>query len=303
MTFEDISKSTSMTLEDILTTLVANDMITIRDEPAVLMAKKKRAQQHQRESGGPAARQAVTRTQTSDGHGPSVMPDDYTIHIDRPILREYLTRQDQKGYLRLRPERLKYTPFLVQRLTLTKNGMIESQTVAKAKAVEVQGEIPDVRPDASTEINGHGFDSQAMDLEPVNGENADQGPSSAAIDDAQSSDVDLGGYGQEEPNGSANVPHSNQAPQRAITLSPSPPVPENDFMPMQSTAVPPVTQTPSRKGRNDMLSPSSIGTGVKSPGRRSTRNRISNSMTPAPSLQLDFGPRSTRSGSRVNPLS
>jgi hypothetical protein len=130
VTFEDISKATSMTLEDILTILVSNDMITIRDQPSDMMAKRKRAQMVQREQGG-AARQAVSRTGQIGAPAPSVMPEDYTIHWDRSYVNAYLHRQAAKGYLQLRPEKLKYTPFLVQRL-------------AKAQAIEVQGEEPDL---------------------------------------------------------------------------------------------------------------------------------------------------------------
>jgi len=132
-----------MTLEDILTTLVSNDMITIRDQPSDMMAKRKRAQMEQREHGG-AARQAVSRTGNNGAPAPSVMPDDYTVHWDRSYVNAYLQRQAAKGYLKLRPEKLKYTPFLVQRLTIGRNGAIESQTVAKAQAIEVQGEEPNL---------------------------------------------------------------------------------------------------------------------------------------------------------------
>jgi hypothetical protein len=144
VTFEEISKATSMTLEDILTTLVTNDMITIRDQPSDMMAKRKRAQMEQREQGG-AARQAVSRTGHNGAPAPSVMPEDYTIHWDRSYIDAYLQRQAAKGYLKLRPEKLKYTPFLVQRLAIGRNGAIESQTVAKAQAIEVQGEEPNLK--------------------------------------------------------------------------------------------------------------------------------------------------------------
>jgi len=179
-----------MTLEDILTTLVKNDMITIRDQPSDMLAKRKRAQMEQREQGG-AARQAVSRTGHNGAPAPSVMPEDYTIHWDRPYVHAYLQRQAAKGYLKLRPEKLKYTPFLVQRLTIGRNGALESQTVAKAQAIEVQGEEPDLMrpsgpsrdsyPDENGELrtsNG-GISHDAHQGEDRNQENSDE-PSALA---------------------------------------------------------------------------------------------------------------------------
>jgi hypothetical protein len=132
-----------MTLEDILTTLVTNDMITIRDDPIALMAKRKKAQMEQSEKTG-LARQAVSRLTQTGGHtNIVVMPEDYTIVWSKSIVRDYLHNQTQKGYLQLKPDKLKYTPFLIQRLVLSRNGMLEKHAISKAQAVEIQGREPD----------------------------------------------------------------------------------------------------------------------------------------------------------------
>jgi len=288
-----------MTPEDILSTLVLNDMITIRDEPAELMARKKRAQQKQRDQGG-LARQAVSRTQQSGGSGPSVMPDDYTIHIDRPVLMEYLSRQAEKGYLQLRPERLKYTPFLVQRLALTKNGMIESKTVTKAQAVEVQGETPDFQPDASAVVDGQ---ESAL---PIAGENM----AIIAGGDYETPTSPFGQLPKNETQSAAlthitNGPNGltavSEGPRRAISPAVEATASGSAIAPVSSSTTP---RTPSRKANGNFFSPSNtsdIGNN-DSHARRTLRQRTSSSMTPAPPPQFDVMRRSTRSGPKLNGL-
>lgn len=121
--FEDISKATSMTMEDILTMLTKLDMITIRDEPAELLAKKQNAVSLQRASGG-AARQAVSREDNphnGGSPGSCVVPLDYDITWNTEEVDAYLEKQGAKGYYTLKPGKLKYTPFLVQRSGLDRD--------------------------------------------------------------------------------------------------------------------------------------------------------------------------------------
>lgn len=147
VSFEDVSKGTSMTLDDILKTLVNNDFITIRDAPAELAKKRKRAEKQKQHAGGGVARQALSRgNQTTGMPDAQIMPEDYTIHWDQAQVEAFLGEQDRKPHYRLKPEKLKYTPFLVQRLVLGKDGMVEAESVAKARAVEVQGEEPALGP-------------------------------------------------------------------------------------------------------------------------------------------------------------
>jgi hypothetical protein len=294
ITFEAISKATSMTSEDVLSTLVANDMITIRDEPAVLVAKKKRAQQQHREQGG-VARQAVSRTQQTGGSGPSVMPDDYTIHVHHPSIKEYLARQENKGYLQLRPERLKYTPFLVQRLTLTKSGMIESHTVAKAQAIEVQGESPDLEGAGGMKIKGSLPQAEVPDDDPAMEVNRTPEAATTSThhkNGIRSSDQLAIGSDTPTPASSALDP----------ALFPSAPSSINGSGLASAQAIETwLPRTPSRKGRKDFLSPSGVNDmGNGSPSRRSLRSRIAESSTPVQPFQSDYTSRSTRSGSRAD---
>jgi hypothetical protein len=143
-TLQDISKGTSMTLEDILATLQHHGMIHIDDNPDELAAKRRQESSSKRSAmaGGGMARKALARN--SDRSQTTVIPEHYEILWDRQAVREHLERYASKGYLELKPEHLKYTPFLVTRITLGKDGMLHTLAMAKGQAVEVQGREPDL---------------------------------------------------------------------------------------------------------------------------------------------------------------
>lgn len=143
-TLQDISKSTSMTLEDILATLQHHDMIHIDDNIEEFAVKRRQESNSKRSAmaGGGMARKALSRN--SDRSQSMVIPEHYEIIWDRQAVREHLERYASKGYLELKPEHLKYTPFLVTRITLGKDGMLHTLAMAKGQAVEVQGREPDL---------------------------------------------------------------------------------------------------------------------------------------------------------------
>ncbi|KAF9266517.1 hypothetical protein L218DRAFT_996694 [Marasmius fiardii PR-910] len=114
---EDISAATSMTIEDIYNTLAQQGMIThspasppVRPSPGQSIKYPKG-----RKSG--IARRHLQRTQTSDkpaedaAKGLFVAPTHYEIHWDRDKVSQYLTAWEAKGYLTLKPEKLKWSPF------------------------------------------------------------------------------------------------------------------------------------------------------------------------------------------------
>lgn len=133
-----------MTLEDILATLQHHGMIHIDDNPDELEAKRRQESNSKRSAnaGGGMARKALSRN--SDRSQTTVIPEHYEILWDRQAVREHLERYATKGYLELKPEHLKYTPFLVTRITLGKDGMLHTLAMAKGQAVEVQGKEPDL---------------------------------------------------------------------------------------------------------------------------------------------------------------
>ncbi|KAJ9110843.1 hypothetical protein QFC19_001352 [Naganishia cerealis] len=141
---QDISKATSMTMDDILATLQHHGMIHIDDSPDELAAKRKQQNSSKRSAGGNGmARKALVRSNDND-QSATVIPEHYEILWDRQAVREHLERYAAKGYLELKPEHLKYTPFLVTRITLGKDGMLHSLAMAKGQAIEVQGKEPDL---------------------------------------------------------------------------------------------------------------------------------------------------------------
>ncbi|KAF5392151.1 hypothetical protein D9757_001493 [Collybiopsis confluens] len=139
---EDISVATSMTVEDIYNTLVQQNMITARPAtpPSVRPSPGQSIKYIKgRQRGGVARRhlqRSLTNTsqsedntnssgnnnQLGDSHQhhqhqvpnePFVPPKEYDIVWDPEVVRTYMTNWEQKGYLRLRGEKLKWSPFLL----------------------------------------------------------------------------------------------------------------------------------------------------------------------------------------------
>lgn len=125
-----ISGATSMTIPDIVTTLREQNMLTADDKPHSPLprspagAKGKNGNKSIR----PRARSQLfghTRRNSSrklnsakeDGNSePSIPPaGSYTIHWDRAEVDAYLARWHGKGYLALKPHRLKWSPYLLAR--------------------------------------------------------------------------------------------------------------------------------------------------------------------------------------------
>jgi hypothetical protein len=128
----DIAKATSMTLEDILSTLKEQDMIEIHDPPPVSLSQSNRKNRPVNTNlssaslsagvpsaldgvGAGIARQALSRSTVPKDPATTALPSSYTIHWDPTVVRAYTDKIKAKGLLELRPEKLKYTPFLVAR--------------------------------------------------------------------------------------------------------------------------------------------------------------------------------------------
>ena len=116
-----------MTLEDVYHTLQQQDMIHIRENaasPRPLPGQSIRFVKGRKSS---IARKALHRNSTRDDDslkGPFISPTSYEISWDREAVSSYLAKWKSKGLLALKPENLKWSPFLVAR-TLKSDGMLE----------------------------------------------------------------------------------------------------------------------------------------------------------------------------------
>jgi hypothetical protein len=106
-----------MTPEDIFTTLEETRMITVL-EPAVPftpISRPKPRRGRPPKNPRPLPVQSV-EDDLDEGKEPKIkLPERYEITPDMKVVEEVLRRHNAKGYLTLKPERLKYTPFLVTR--------------------------------------------------------------------------------------------------------------------------------------------------------------------------------------------
>jgi hypothetical protein len=117
-----------MTVEDVCNTLKHMGMITIEEStpPPIKPIPGQSIRKNQGRKSG-VARRALQRTQTNDSNNkpadgapervdrPFVPPTRYRIHWDPDHVDAYLRKWALKGYLILRPEKLKWSPFLVAR--------------------------------------------------------------------------------------------------------------------------------------------------------------------------------------------
>lgn len=149
----DISKATSMTLEDIYTTLVAENMINVYSSTSSLplplsngasastpLRGRKRARGRprlsvrRRHTSSHAAAAATTaegeEAEAEEGDEEMKLPRNYEIVVDRQYVAAVLERQRRKGYVELDTRRLKYFPFLVARQREGGGGRVEGGAVA-----------------------------------------------------------------------------------------------------------------------------------------------------------------------------
>lgn len=111
-----------MTLEDVYNTLVQLELITVHEAapetPTRVTPGRSVRSNRSRKNG--IARRALQRQQTNEGNKdadsiPFVPPESYEIRWDREAAKDYLSDWYSKGYLVLKPEKLKWTPFLLSR--------------------------------------------------------------------------------------------------------------------------------------------------------------------------------------------
>lgn len=141
VTIEDICAGTAMTPEDIHYVLKEQDMIIVYDgvsgsrAPATLKYKSRDGQVNSDTTSPPLHSASASATQRPGRRGrprgggsssraaaarkgkenANAIPIDYQIHFDRDYIVAHLKNYDSKGYVKVKPEKLRWTPFLMTR--------------------------------------------------------------------------------------------------------------------------------------------------------------------------------------------
>jgi hypothetical protein len=107
-----------MTIEDVYNTLCTQGLIDVLAVPApkplpgqsIKLIKNRKTM---------VARRHLIRSHTNDDDatkGPFVPPTKYEIHWDPGYVKSYLDKWEEKGYMKIKPEKLKWSPFLLARI-------------------------------------------------------------------------------------------------------------------------------------------------------------------------------------------
>lgn len=146
----DICHSTAMTAEDVFYVLREQDMITVSDgqsgkirAPATSKYKSRdggvsssNRGRRGRPRGGTAANRAAVAHK--DKESALSIPSEYSIHFDRAYVIAHLKNYENKNYLKVRPEKLKWTPFLIARAlpqTIEDGNNVDSEEIILAKNI------------------------------------------------------------------------------------------------------------------------------------------------------------------------
>jgi hypothetical protein len=173
----DISAATSMTTEDIHTTLTQQNMISSReDTPPPVRPSPGQSIKFPKGRKHGIARRHLQRTQTNDdidtaAKAPFSPPTQYELRWDREKVAQYLATWEAKGYLKLKPEKLKWSPFLLARTkkteglqTLTTESLAHVDPITlDSTSITTNGPTtpqngarhPSVCPDTNSQPQGH----------------------------------------------------------------------------------------------------------------------------------------------------
>ncbi|KAI5119834.1 hypothetical protein M0805_008400 [Coniferiporia weirii] len=156
---EDISAATSMNSEDIHLTLIQQNMIIVHEGPSSpVRPSPGRSIKLSRGRKNGIARRNLHKAQPKEddkvAKPPFAPPTSYDIYWDSEKVEKFLTDWESKGYLTLKPERLKWTPFLVSREDKLAQAL---EQVGSAVSIDVEGTPVEedaadtaITPDAST---------------------------------------------------------------------------------------------------------------------------------------------------------
>ena len=110
-----------MTMEDVYNTLVQLNMIFVGEaSPPPIRPSPGQTIKFPKGRKNGIARKHLQRMQTQDKEldgvkAPFVIPKNYEIQFDRTKVEEYLSNWESKGYLKLKPEKLQWTPYIMTR--------------------------------------------------------------------------------------------------------------------------------------------------------------------------------------------
>ncbi|KAI0316722.1 hypothetical protein OF83DRAFT_1125219 [Amylostereum chailletii] len=207
---EDICRATSMTAEDVYNTLNDNDLITTDSTPRTpvrpLPGQSIKFPKGRRSG---IARRHLVRAQTNDDEsakGPFMPPAHYEIHWDKGRVASYLAKWESKGYLKIKPEKLKWSTFLF----------------ARVKKSAQTGDEDDLAMDGETEdgvITGYPVTEPPESLAEVDGRDEDV-DADADVDEDVDEDV------EDAEVASTTLPTrrpSSRSPFKRVTLSPEQP--------------------------------------------------------------------------------
>ena len=110
-----------MTMEDVYNTLTQLNMIFVGEaSPPPIRPSPGQTIKFPKGRKNGIARKHLQRLQTQDKEqdgvkAPFVIPKNYEIQFDRTKVEEYLNNWESKGYLKLKPEKLQWTPYIMTR--------------------------------------------------------------------------------------------------------------------------------------------------------------------------------------------
>ncbi|KAH9928673.1 uncharacterized protein B0H18DRAFT_1156648 [Fomitopsis serialis] len=136
---EDISAATAMTIEDICNTLVHLKMIRIDDPANRAKPMPGQAIKFPKGRKNGIARKHLQRRETHDDEkvkGPFIIPNKYEIRWNMEEVERYLASMEAKNYVTLKPEKLKWSPFIVSRTR--KSEQLASANSETARAMGAQ---------------------------------------------------------------------------------------------------------------------------------------------------------------------
>ncbi|ORY32175.1 hypothetical protein BCR39DRAFT_524465 [Naematelia encephala] len=131
VTIDGISAATSMTHEDIYSTLKYEGMIEALESPPPTFSGTP-ASKNRKSRGRGRGRPSTARRKDDTESTPDdkvMIPSRYQITFDRDYVEAVLRKNESKGYLKLTPERLKYHPFLVSRDPPKPPGLLAQATL------------------------------------------------------------------------------------------------------------------------------------------------------------------------------
>ncbi|KAL5526775.1 SAS3 [Sanghuangporus sanghuang] len=132
---EDISTTTGMTMEDIYVTFMQQGMITVHEgSSSPVRPSPGRSVKINRNRKSGLARRNLQKAQPADeekaSKGPFVPPTNYDVYWDPDDVRQWMADWTSKGYLTLKPDKLKWTPFLLSRADKLVTPLEDALTIA-----------------------------------------------------------------------------------------------------------------------------------------------------------------------------